>query len=166
MIEGSFTRTQLAEQTPFDNSSNGFIATNVQAAIVEAKLAGSTQRFTIKLLHNGNMTNNQRFGYDALLPNTPIIVPKNCLLRELAFANQNTTTDARFDIYRRSPPASSPTPGGTATLLQQWTITNSLTSILTGLAYPFLAGQELLIVFIDTGDNPSDASMTCFFEST
>lgn len=166
MIEGSFTRTQLASQTPFDNTSNGFVSTDVQAAIVEAKLAGSTQRFTIQLLNNGNMTNNQRFGYDALLPNTPVIVPKNCILRELAFANQAATTDARFNIYRRSPPASSPTPGVTATLLQQWTITNSLTALLSGLSYIFLAGQELLIVFVDTGDNPADASMTCFFEST
>lgn len=31
------SRTQTADQTPFDNSTNGFTATNVQAAIEEAK---------------------------------------------------------------------------------------------------------------------------------
>ena len=166
MIEGSFTRTQLAQQTPFDNASNGFTATNVQAAIEEAKNSATVQRFSIQLLHNGNMTNNQRFPYDALLPNTPVIVPKNSILRELAFSNQAATTDARFDIYRRSPPISSATPGGTATLLQQWTITNQQTAVLSGLNFAFTAGQELLIIFVDTGDNPADAAMICFFEAT
>lgn len=166
MIPGSFTRTQLAQQTPFDNTANGFVSTNVQDAIVEAKNTANAQRFTIQLLNNGSMNNNQRFGYDALLPNTPVIIPKNCVLRELTFANQDSVADARFDIYRRATPSSSATPGGTATLLQQWSITNSLTAILSGLSYSFTAGQELLIIFVDTGDNPADASMSCFFEAT
>lgn len=158
--------TQVAQSVPFNNDSNGFTATDAQSAIEEAKATGGSQRFTIQLLNNGSMSNNQRFGYDALLPNTPVVVPKDCILRELVFSNQSATADARFDIYQRSPPISSSTPGGTATLLQQWVITNKQSDVLTGLNYSFTAGQEILIRFIDTGDNPADAAMGCFFEAT
>lgn len=162
----NITRTQQAVQTPFDNSSNGFLATDTQTAIEEAKLTGGIQRFTINLMHNSTLTNNQRVGVSEVLPNTPIIVPKNCFLKEITFSNAATTSDARFDIYRRPTPLATNTPGGTATLLQQWTVTNSLTAILTGMTHTFTAGQELLIIFIDTGDNPTDVSMICFFQAT
>ncbi len=166
MIAGSFTRTQLAQQTPFDNSSNGFIATEVQTAIEEAKLTGGTQRFSITFINNGTLTNNQRVGYSDALPTTPVIIPKNAILKEITFANSGTNADARFDIYRRPTPLASATPGGTAVLLQQWTITNSLTGLLSGLNFSFSAGQEILIVFIDTGDNPTDTAMMLFFQAT
>lgn len=165
MIEGSFTRTQLAQQTPFDNSTNGFLATEVQTAIEEAKLTGGVQRFSITSINNGTLTNNQRVGYSESLPNTPIVIPKASILKEITFANSATNADARFDIYRRPTPLSSPTPGGTAVLLQQWTITNSLTGLLTGLNFSFSAGEEILMVFIDTGDNPTDAAVMFFFQA-
>jgi hypothetical protein len=162
----NLTRTQQAIQTPFDNSTNGFVATDTQTAIEEAKLTGGVQRFTISLLHNSSLTNGQRMGFSEVLPNTPVILPKNAQLKELTFSNNSTVADARFDIYRRPTPLATNVPGGTATLLQQWTITNSLTAILTGMSHAFTAGQELLIVFVDTGDNPSDVSMICFFQAT
>jgi len=164
MIPGYFTRTQQANQTPFDNTSNGFLATDTQSAIEEAANSAAAQRFTIALENNSSLSNNQRVGSSALLPNTPIVIPKDSVLKEITFANDSANADARFDIYRRPTPLSSATPGGTATLLQQWTITNSLTGVLSGMSHAFTAGQELLIIFIDTGDNPSDVSMNCFFQ--
>lgn len=166
MIEGSFTRTQLAQQTPFDNTSNGFVSTQVQAAIEEAKLTGGTQRFSITFINNGTLTNNQRVGYSEAFPTTPVIVPKNAVLKEITFANSAANSDARFDIYRRPTPLASATPGGTAVLLQQWTLTNALTGLLSNLNFAFSAGEEILIVFIDTGDNPSDSAMMLFFQAT
>lgn len=171
-MPGPFT-TPVALSTPFEPLRNpdstgiqGLITMdNVQDAIEEAvQIApGKQARFTISLLNNGTLGNGARFGYDSLLPNTPVIVPRKCRLKEATFSNQNTNTDAQFDIYRRSPPISSSTPGGTATLLYTWTFTNSQTASLTGLDLLFLAGEEVLVRFTDTGDNPSDANMMLFF---
>lgn len=46
MANNSITRTQLAEFTPFDNSTNGFLSDNVQDAIVEAKISGGVDNFS------------------------------------------------------------------------------------------------------------------------
>lgn len=164
-MRAHFTRTQLASQTPFDNTGNGFVSTQVQDAIVEAKTAGNAQRFSIPFIHNGVLTNAQRVGYSDALPNSPVVIPKDSTLKEITFSNSAANADARFDIYRRPTPSASATPGGTAVLLQQWTLTNALSGVLSGMNHFFSAGEELLIVFIDTGDNPSDAAMIVFLQS-
>lgn len=171
-MPGPFT-TPVALSTPFEplrnpdyNSQIGTLtAENVQDAIEEVynTAPGLQARFTIALLNNSSMTNGQRVGYSELLPNVPVILPRKCRLKEITFSNANTTTDAKFKIYVRTPPLATPTPGGTATLLYTWNITNSLTSVLTGLNLLFLAGNEILITFTDTGDNPSDSAMILFF---
>jgi hypothetical protein len=154
----------VSKTLPFDNSANGFSAKNAQAAIEESRATAEGKvRFAVQLVQNGSLTNAQRVGYDALLPNSPVIVPRNCILREITFSNSATNADARFDIYVRAVPAATNATTG-ATLLQQWTLTNALSAVLSGMAHTFTAGQELLIVFIDTGDNPSDAVLTCFFQ--
>ena len=150
----------------FSNSGNGFVSTDVQNAIVEARdTASGKVRYTIQLIMNGSVSNGSRIAYSELLPTTPVIIPKNSILREITFSNQNTTTDAQFDIYRRAVPASTNGTGG-ATFLQSWVLTNQLSSVLSGLNYSFTAGQEILIRLTDTGDNPSDLAMALFFEVT
>ena len=52
MIQGNFTRTQLADQTPFDNSSNGFTADIVQAAIEEITFNSS---YSWRIIQTGNI---------------------------------------------------------------------------------------------------------------
>lgn len=159
-----FRTSPVAITVPFDNATNGFAASEVQTAIEEAKAtAEGKARFSIQLVNNGTLANNQRFGYDSLLPNAPIVVPRNCILRELTFSNAAANSDARFDIYRRSIPATTNATTG-ATLLQQWTITNQISGILSGMNHSFNAGEELLIIFVDTGDNPTDAVMAAFFQ--
>jgi hypothetical protein len=159
-----FRTSQVARSTPFDNTGNGFTSTEVQGAIVEARdTASGKVRFAIPLINNSTLSNNQRIGYSELLPSTPVIVPRACILRELTFTNQSATADGRIDIYRRGTPASTNATTG-ATLLQQWTFTNALSAVLSGMAHSFAAGEEILLIYIDTGDNPSDACVTAFFE--
>lgn len=162
--------TPVAVSTPFEPQRNPdytgqasvITAQNVQDAIEEVyqNAPGKQARFTLTLLNNSTLSNGQRFGYSELLPNVPVIVPRKCRLKEITFSNQNATTDAQFRIYARTPTAS-PTPSGT--LLYTWNLTNSLSAFLTGLDLLFQAGQEVLINFVDTGDNPSDAAMVLFF---
>lgn len=162
--------TPVATSVPFEPQRNPdytgqasiITAQNCQDAIEEVfqNAPGKQARFTLSLLNNNSMTNGQRFGYSELLPNVPVILPRKCRLKEITFSNANATTDARFRIYARTPTAS-PTPSGT--LLYTWNITNSLSSVVTGLDLLFQAGQEVLINFVDTGRNPSDAAMVLFF---
>lgn len=165
--------TPVAVSTPFeplrnpDSTGQASIITsqNVQDAIEEVfqNAPGKQARFTLALLNNSSLGNNQRVGYSELLPNVPVVLPRKCRLKEITFSNASANADATFRIYKRSPPISSATPGGTATLLHTWTFNNSLSAFQTGLDLLFLAGEEILIVFIDIGDNPSDVAMVLFF---
>jgi hypothetical protein len=165
MNEVQFIRTQQAAQTPFSNSGNGFIADDVQEAIEEVRTFAALQRYNIISVNNGRLSNLQRMGYSEILPNTPVIVPKNCTLKEITYSNSDITADAQFDIYRRSPPLDTPVPGGTATLLQTWNITNVIAEVLSGMVYLFNAGDEILIVYTDAGTKPLDCVLVIFFLS-
>lgn len=159
--------TVVARSVPFDNATNGFTATEVQAAIEEAKATAiSKVRFTITLINNSSMTNNQRFGISELLPNVPVILPIACTLREAAFANNSAVADAQFVFVRRTTPATSAGVLGGDVTVYTWNITNSLTSVASGINAAFAAGNECLVRFVDTGDNPSDAYMILTFEVT
>lgn len=143
---------------------SGFVSTNVQNAIVEARdTASGKVRYSIQLIMNGTVGAGARIAYSELLPNSPVIIPKNSILREITFSNNSATTDAQFDIYRRVTPATTNAITG-ATFLQSWSFTNQLSSVLSGLNYTFNVGEEILIRLTDTGDNPNDLAMCVFFE--
>lgn len=163
MNEVQFTRTQQAAQTPFSNVGNGFFADDVQEAIEEAKNTAQEQRFSLTLIHNSSLTNNQRMGYSEQLPLTPIVLAKNSILKEITYSNSSSIADAIFNIYIRPVPLSTNVPGVTATLLQTWTLTNALSSNLIGLSHAFSAGNEFLITYNDNGQAPSDTALVCFF---
>ena len=165
MNEVQFIRTQQAAQTPFSNLGNGFVADDVQEAIEEVRTFAALQRYNIVSVNNNRLSNGQRMGYSEILPDTPIIVPKNCTLKEITYSNSDITADAKFEIYIRTPPLSTPVPGGTATLLQTWNITNVIAEVLSGMAYPFNAGDEILIVYTDVGTKPLDCALVIFFLS-
>ena len=165
MNEVQFIRTQQAAQTPFSNAGNGFIADDVQEAIEEVRTFAALQRYNIVSANNSRLSNGQRMGYSEILPNTPVIVPKNCILKELTYSNSDITADAQFDIYIRTPPISTPVPGGTATFLQTWSVSNVISAVLSGMNHPFNTGDEILIVFSDTGTKPLDCTLVMFFLS-
>lgn len=171
-MAGPFT-TPVAESTPFEPERNpdynGEVGTieseNVQDAIEEVffNAPGKQARFTLILTENGNLQDGQRFGYNELVTNTPVILPRKCRLKEVSYANDRSNADALFEFYRRNPPETSSTPGPNATLEHTWNFTNLLTGSQTGLDILFEAGDEILVRFTDTGQNPRDSVMVLFF---
>lgn len=166
-MKAPISLSPVARSIPFDNASNSFTASEVQAAIEEARdTAISKVRFTITLTNNGSLSNNQRFGINELLPNAPVIVPVACTLREAAFSNNSAIADAQFVFVKRTTPNTSAGTVAGDTTVYTWNITNALTATVSGINAVLSAGNEILVRFVDTGNNPSDAYMILTFEVT
>lgn len=157
-----------AEDIYFDNSTNGFSSNNTQEAIEESiEIAIEKTRFSIVCTFNGTVGNNTWLGYNELLPgnNVPIIIPKNCILKEITFSYTNTQLlgiptgsnliDGRFDLYKNSLTVVS-------TNVQ---FTNQASPrLVTEVNLSLLAGDFIVGRWIDQGDNPSDLAIVYFFE--
>lgn len=165
--------TPVAVSVPFEPNRNpqyggnpgpsGLNSTDVQSAIEETKsFAANITRFTLTLLNNGTLSNGQRFTYSELLPNTQVILPRACVLKELTFANSSANADWSFEV-RRYTAASGYT---SFTSLFTWTGTNTRVAFRSDRNDAFSAGDEIRIIFTDTGDNPRDSSMVLFFQNT
>jgi hypothetical protein len=165
-----FGRTQLAGQTPFEPLRNpGFggvpspiTSEEVQNAIEEVyqNAPGKIARFTISLLNNSTLTNGQRFTKSELLPNTPVILPYKCQLKALAFASSATNADWSFAVWKYTAASGYVT----GTLLFTWAGTNTKVATRNDRSDDFAVADEIRIIFSDTGDNPSDASMDLYFQ--
>ena len=95
------SRTQDAIDTPFDNSTNGFTADEVQSAIEEAKeTAEGKPRFTLTLVNNGTISNNQWVAYSDLTPDLVILFPIDCTVKEFTWANKNTDVSFDLEFYK------------------------------------------------------------------
>lgn len=147
----------------FSNSGNGFIATNVQAAIEEARdSAVGKARFAMAFVHNSTVGNNTWLGFSELVPSntTPLIVPVACKLTELAFSFAGANVDGVLLIYKNG--TSNP-----ANVVYSNTFTNHNTyKLMTGLNITLAAGDQLRAQWQDTGDNPNDAALQWFFQAT
>lgn len=147
----------------FSNSGNGFTATNVQDAIIEAKdTAVGKARFAMVFAHNGTVGNNTWLGFNELVPSntTPLIVPVDCKLSELAMSFAGANVDGVLLIYKNG--TSNP-----ANVIYSNTFTNQNTSkLMTGLNLSLVAGDQLRAQWQDTGDNPNDAALQWFFQAT
>ena len=94
-------KIQSAKETLFDNASNGFVAGNVQDAIVEAKQnAEGFPRPGIPLVQNGTSGDGDFISYSNLTPDTDIVFPVNTKLNELTIANTSTSVEFDLDIYK------------------------------------------------------------------
>jgi len=168
-MPGPFT-FPVAQATPFEKLRNPdytgnpgtLTAENVQDAIEEAfwNAPGKIARFTIGLLNNSTMTNGQRFTRSELLPTTPVVVPYRCNLKALAFTCNNTNADWSFGVWRYTAASGYVT----GTLLFTWTGTNQNIATRNDRDDAFQVGDEIRIIFTDTGDNPSDSSMDLYFQ--
>lgn len=101
-VAGPIYKSPVAGSTPFDNSTNGFVANDVQAAIEEAKQnAEGFPRAGLPLLNNGTVGNGQWITYSELLSNPRILFPVNIRIKEITWVNSNTNLGAfNFEFYK------------------------------------------------------------------
>lgn len=161
-----------AEKISFNNASNGFESENAQAAIEEARqTATSLSRFGITTTFNSTVGNNQWLGYSELLPGntTPIIIPRNCKLKEITFSWSSTITillglvtlssdvDGTFNLYKN----------GTSSGDIIWSKVFSNASggaVSPNIDINLNAGDFIIGRWVDQGSNPSDMAICYFFQ--
>lgn len=153
----------VARAIPFDNSTNGFVATNVQTAIEETRLIAESKRMTLTLTNNGTLANGNWITYSELLANPRILFPIKVRLKEISWVNNNTNLGA-FDfvfykngqlpaniIYTYSPPAADRTAG--------------YGYIAVPNAYDFLPGESMYIKYVKpAGTSLSDLGLIIYIE--
>lgn len=153
-----FDRVQRASTVPFDNSTNGFTATEVQSAIEEAKTtATGLPRFNVRGAYNGVVSGGTWLGPNELLPNTPFsTLPVKSQLNEISWSNQNTNVQFHIEIR---------TVSKTGTIFHTMTVTspNSGYGYVTGLSYVFNPGTVIFAQYIDDGTNCSDMDLMLWF---
>jgi hypothetical protein len=161
--------TPVAKSVPFEPERNPdfngqvgvLTANNTQDAIEEVynNAPGKQARFALTLLNNSSLSNGQRFTYSELLPNTQIILPRKCRLKEITFSNATAAADWSFE-FRNYTAASNYT---TFTSLFTWSAIDTQQAFRSDRNDLFQAGDEIRVIFTDTGTNPSDAAMVLFF---
>jgi hypothetical protein len=152
----SVTQLKTAKNNTFDNTSNGFSASDVQMAIEEAKAtAAGLPRFTISLVWNGTVSNGDWVSYDNLTPDSRIILPVKCRLNELAYSNANTDRSFDLGLYKNGRPG---------TLLDTLEVRNSQNGYFTSLNQDFNIGDYLDIKYVDKGNNASDLVLVLFIQ--
>lgn len=154
-----FTRTQDSEQTPFDNSTNGFTAEDVQAAIEEARdTAPGKARATVQLISNGGVLDNEWVGYSELLPcnTTPIPVPWNSTIEEITYSFDRNSVDGNFELYKNGFDASD--------IVYTFNFSNAAGPVIDDtISLAFSAGDFLCGRWDDNGQNPRDLGVGIFF---
>lgn len=155
---GKKQKIQVAEETPFDNSTNGYIANNVQDAIEEAQTtAQGFPRAGKFITANGTVGNNDWLGPNELLPNTPMMTfPVKLQLNEITWSNQNI--NVQFNIEFR-------TVSKTGTIFYTLTVipTNPGYGSVSGLTFTFNPGDTIWAQYKDTGTNLADAEIGLWF---
>lgn len=152
-------KSVVARAVPFDNTSNGFVADEVQSAIEEVANAADLPIYTIMLQHNGSVGNNTFLGYNELIPGnaTPVIVPRNSTFLGFTFSNAQTTADFNLE-FRKNTQVGTPFHTSTKTNTQFY-------SEDLGTPESFAAGDQIYCKYIDTGDNASDAAVVLVFKA-
>jgi hypothetical protein len=152
----------------FNNSINGFTATETQSAIEEAKTSAIAKaRFTIVTVFNGTIGNNNWLGYNELVPGNqvPIRIPIGCKVKEISFAYKNTLLssdyiDGKFKLFKNG--FTNPTH-----VIHTEQFTDQLGGKnVVGLNLVLVGGDFIVGKWIDEGNNPSDMAIVYFFEVT
>lgn len=145
---------EVASSVPFDNSTNGFIADDTQAAIEEARLyAQGFPRAGIRATANGTVGNNDWIGPNELLPNTPMLTaPVNLQINEITWSNQNTNVEFHIEFRKGSK---------TGTIIYTLTVvsTNPGSGYVSGLALNLVPGDTVWAQYKDDGQNMSDMDL-------
>lgn len=155
----SVRKLRTANQNIFDNTLNGFIATDVQAAIEESKTsAPGKARASVTCTFNGAIGNNNWLGYNELLPGdkVPIRVPWNSTLKEITVSyTSGVAVDGQLVIYKNGTAAGN--------IVHTETFTNQSDGKNITLSLSLTSGDTIRGRWRDTGDNPSDMAIVYFF---
>lgn len=149
--------TPVAVSVPFNNSTNGFTATNVQTAIEEAR---AYPRSALRSDYNGTVNNNDWLGPSELLPNTPLmVVPFNCRIQEISWSNTNTNVAFRIQFR---------TVSKTGTIFYTLTVTspNSGSGVASGINFALPAGTTVWAQYLDDGTNCLDFDLIMWIQRT
>lgn len=151
----------VSRQVAFDNSTNGFVSTEAQSAIEEAKQnAEGFPRAGIRSCYNGTVSNNNWLGPNELLPNTPLFVAATKIkINEISWSNQtaNVAFRIQFRITSR-----------TGTIFYTLTVTspNSGFGYATGVNYVLNPGDVIHAQYLDDGTNCSDMDLVLWISRT
>lgn len=155
----NWLQTLVARAIPFDNDTNGYESEDLQGAVEESlTTAISLPRFPTMLLMNGSMSNGDWLTYSNLTPDSSILIPIKCELREFSWANTRTSVDFDVEFYKN---------GRTTTKYATREIRSGTakSGIITGLTDAFDAGDSLDLKYIDQGTNASDLTVVMFFQA-
>lgn len=152
----------VARSLFFDNASNSFSATDVQAAIEEARdTASGKVRFTLMAEYKGSIPSNFFIGERAEMPSdsTPFLVPRNCHLKELTLANISDASDYTFEFRKNTT---------TGTPFFSWNAvlgTNEFIKYIAALNYAFSAGDYFNIKAVkNSGNSLKDIVLVMYFQ--
>lgn len=101
-MKSKHTATPVAKAVPFDNATNGFVSSDTQAAIEEAKQnAEGFPRAGITLTANGTVGDLAWITYSELLANPRILFPVKTRIKEFTWVNANVNIRAlQYKFYR------------------------------------------------------------------
>lgn len=150
----TFSVTQHARSTPFDNSTNGYLATNLQDAIEETN---SLLLYVISITRNGTMSNGDWIGKGELLANTASYVcPRKLQLIGMSWANSSANVDFDLEFYKN---------GRATTKFRTYEARNLTYGYGYGWTDAFNDGDYLDIKYIDQGDNAADFAIDLIFKA-
>lgn len=126
-------QSQVARGTPFDNSTNGYVSTNVQDAILES-LSTSIERARFTMLCAYNATANTgrwlEWFQSVASDTNPFVYPRASVIKELSLSVQNNAT-ATVRLFKNG------------IQVQNISLASSKAATLTNLTLPFAALDEL-----------------------
>lgn len=132
----------VAQSIPFNNTSNGFTATNVQEAIEEgANNLSNNSRFLASCGFDGNAAVGRFLEFNSNVDSnqTGFVLPRDAYLKEISLGVQTNAT-CTWRVQRQTP-----TPVTTITSIS---LSASRKNYVTGLNLLSLAGDEISVTLI------------------
>lgn len=168
-----FGKTQLAGDTPFEANRDpqfngnlgpsGITSLDTQSAIEEVKsIVTGIARFASVFVANGTVGNNNWLGFNELVTSltTPMVIPVKCILKEMAMSFNGTAVSGVLLIYKNG--TNNPIDVVNSTV---FTNVNTV-KLITNLNIVLNPGDLIRAQWRDTGNNPADASLQFFFQTT
>lgn len=119
---------------------------------------GIVGRYALPLIYNGTLSDGTFIGYLNTVNglDTPIIIPRDSVLKDLTFSNRNSNADYTLYLRKNSP---------TATPFHTITKTNTASFTELDIDESFLAGEAIYIEYQDDGQNANDAVIVLFLRN-